>query len=124
MTVSSRHAQLQVDDEGGMTISDLDSTNGTRVEGVFRTAPRPLHTEELVQIGAIQLSCRPTATGDLAAVGRPTPQELAAFNRPARGRPPAAPAPVRLPSAPGAVRGANRFGWAAVLAPIVVGITL
>src|SRR5947207_9930597 len=123
-TVSSRHAQLDVADDGGVTISDLNSTNGTRVDGGFVTAPQRLTPHDLVQVGAVQLSCGPTNAGDHAVVGRPGPHGLAAFNRPPRGLPPAAPAPVRLPSAPGEVRGANRFGWAAVLAPIVVGITL
>jgi S-DNA-T family DNA segregation ATPase FtsK/SpoIIIE len=123
-SVSSRHAQLDVADDGGVTISDLDSTNGTRVDGAFVTTPRTLGPDDLVQLGAIQFACRPRRVDDHAVVGRPGPHGLTAFNRPPRGLPPAAPAPVRLPSAPGDVRSANRFGWAALLAPVAVGITL
>src|SRR5436190_14148362 len=52
-TVSSRHAQVDVADDGAVTISDLNSTNGTRVDGAFVTVPRPLTPDELVQIGAV-----------------------------------------------------------------------
>src|SRR5207248_6038681 len=43
------------------------------------------------------------------------------FNRPPRRMPPAAGAPVRLPAAPPDPRSGSRFGWAALVAPLLMG---
>src|SRR5438270_513616 len=123
-TVSSRHAELHVGEDGSVTVADLGSTNGTRVDGQFVTEACAVRADQIIQLGAVQLSCGRAPADDSAVVGRPGPQGLTAFNRPPRGLPPAAPAPVRLPSAPGEVRTANRFGWATLLAPVAVGIVL
>ena len=123
-TVSGHHAELDVGDDGTVTVVDVGSTNGTRLEGQFVTQPSPVRPDDIIQLGAIQLSCGRPTVDDSAVVGRPGPQGVSAFNRPPRGLPPAAPPPVRLPGAPGEVRSANRFGWATVLAPVVVGIVL
>lgn len=40
--VSGRHAALKREGNGGWTITDLNSTNGTMVDGVFLIAGRPV----------------------------------------------------------------------------------
>src|SRR5438067_20099 len=55
-TVSARHAQLQVGDDGTVTVEDLGSTNGTRVNGQFVRAPQVLTADAIVQVGAVQLT--------------------------------------------------------------------
>lgn len=51
--VSRQHARLAVTDEG-VTITDLDSANGTRVNGTPIAGPTPLYDGDTIQIGMIQ----------------------------------------------------------------------
>src|ERR1043166_5548837 len=51
---SRRHAQLHIDD-GALTLEDLGSHNGTRVNGEQVTGRQPLTSDDVVSIGPIQL---------------------------------------------------------------------
>jgi two-component system, NtrC family, response regulator AtoC len=51
---SRRHAQLHIDD-GGLTLEDLGSHNGTRVNGERVTGRQPLTSDDVVSIGPIKL---------------------------------------------------------------------
>lgn len=64
-TVSRRHAQITVGNDGGVSVEDLDSTNGTRVEGeaVVVGAPRPVNNGAHVQFGSIDMRLRQPAPG-------------------------------------------------------------
>src|SRR5207302_830560 len=122
-TVSGRHAQLQVDADGHVTIDDLGSTNGTRVNGEFVRTTRSLAGDAIVQVGAVQLTCGPVGSddkGDKGVVGPVGLRGVGSFNRPPRRMPPAAPGPVHLPAAPPEPRSGSRFGWATLLAPPIM----
>lgn len=53
-TVSKRHARVHCDEEGTITVIDLESTNGTTVDGrpIRRQALRP---GDLLEVGAVSL---------------------------------------------------------------------
>lgn len=53
--VSTRHAQVTVDDSGDFFAEDLGSTNGTYVNGQAVTSPRRITTEDTLRIGRTQL---------------------------------------------------------------------
>jgi two-component system, cell cycle response regulator len=53
--VSSVHAAVTVDASGDVTIQDLGSTNGTRVNDRLLTAARPLDEGDKVAVGAVTL---------------------------------------------------------------------
>ncbi len=67
-SVSTRHARLE-NDSGGWRITDLNSTNGTYVEGV-RLAPEvatPLPHDAALRFGGIELEFRLTHEADIEA---------------------------------------------------------
>jgi hypothetical protein len=51
MTVSGTHCRIEMDDAGRITITDLNSTNGTRVNGVAISSPTILNPSDVVKIG-------------------------------------------------------------------------
>ena len=120
-SVSARHAVIAVDRAGAVTVSDLQSTNGCRVEGAFTDGPTSVPRQALLQLGAVILTVRPPAP---AAGTAQRPDGTAAFNRPPRTPLPAPPAPVRLPDAPREPAPRARLAWAAMLAPLVLGIAM
>jgi pSer/pThr/pTyr-binding forkhead associated (FHA) protein len=76
--VSRQHARLTVTD-AGVTITDLDSANGTRVNGTPIVGPTPLHDGDTIQIGMTQfqgggMGSAATADGDTTlGAGAATP---------------------------------------------------
>jgi hypothetical protein len=56
-SVSRRHATITVDGESA-TVADLDSKNGTFVDGKRLTAPRVLRDGVLVRFGTIEMIYR------------------------------------------------------------------
>jgi two-component system, NtrC family, response regulator HydG len=73
-TVSRRHLALEIDDNR-LRLSDLGSTNGTRVQGVLATDVR-LEGGEAVEIGGTKLRVEARAS-----VGGTEPPPIAAFGR-------------------------------------------
>jgi hypothetical protein len=57
-SVSARHARITTID-GQPFITDLGSTNGTRVNGNLINAPHPLAAGDLITIGTISVEARP-----------------------------------------------------------------
>ena len=51
---SRRHARLDWD--GGLTVTDLGSTNGTRVNGARISGPCPLRTGDVLTLGRTQVT--------------------------------------------------------------------
>ena len=102
-TVSRRHAQLLVSEDGMVSVEDFDSTNGTRIEGAVvsvgmtRAVPDGAH----VQFGSVDMRLRMPAAAKPVSV--PAPQA-----------PPAAPALARLVS----IRGGAKREY-----PLVPGVT-
>ncbi|MFT8394499.1 FHA domain-containing protein [Propionibacterium sp.] len=52
---SSRHAKMWLDDSGQWVITDLQSTNGTYVNGVKIDEPTPVGADDVIRIGRSQL---------------------------------------------------------------------
>jgi serine phosphatase RsbU (regulator of sigma subunit) len=77
-TVSRRHAEISVDDGGRCRLKDLNSNNGTRVNG-HRVKDVDLHPGDRVEIGSYELRLvAPEATGtsyvrDMATMIAPLP---------------------------------------------------
>ena len=115
---------MQVGDDGAVTIEDLGSTNGTRVAGAFLDGARAIAEGEIAQVGAVQFVCVRNAEDDAGVVGSVGRRGIAPFNRPPRRMPPAPGAPVRLPAPPPEPRSGSRFGWAALLAPLLMGAVM
>ena len=57
-SVSARHARITIND-GHPTISDLGSTNDTRINGTPLDAPHTLAAGDLITIGTISVEGRP-----------------------------------------------------------------
>jgi len=79
LTVSKRHASIEMDETGAITVLDLGSTNGTAVNGrsVRRTALRP---GDHLEVGAVSLRLDLLSQDELAHLGRVL-ERLAAANR-------------------------------------------
>ena len=122
-SVSARHAVMAVDRAGAVTVTDLDSTNGCRVDGAFTEGATAVPPHALLQVGAIVLAVRAPAAASVAA-GPRRPDGTAAFNRPPRTPLPAPLAAIRLPEAPREPAQRTRLAWAAMLAPLVLGVAM
>lgn len=75
-TVSRRHAQVEVADDGSVSVEDLDSTNGTRVGGQTLTpgAARAVADGDHVQFGSVDLHLRLVRPEAAAATEEPERQ--------------------------------------------------
>ncbi|MBV8431879.1 MAG: FHA domain-containing protein [Solirubrobacterales bacterium] len=95
--LSRRHARIARDPAGQFTIEDLDSANGTFVNGVRLHTRRVLNAGDSVEVGATALE---VSTSEAASVPRePAPVPAEVVPEPAPG--PRAPGPVRrAPAAP------------------------
>lgn len=91
-SLSARHASIDVEASGRVTVHDHASTSGTWVDGRPVDRHRQVGPEALVRTGAVLLRLEPPVH-DL-----PTQRAGArGFNRPPRPAPPRAPAPIALP---------------------------
>jgi S-DNA-T family DNA segregation ATPase FtsK/SpoIIIE len=125
-TVSRRHAEFAVDDQCGVRVRDLESLNGTWVDGVALTAT----AESLVPIGssvrfgALQVAVRPTRMKDRPTAVDAGPGMNAAgtigFNRPPRAAPRPPVEPIEVPVAPPPTSTTAAFNTAAFVAPLVL----
>ena len=79
--LSRRHARLRREADGSVSIEDLGSSNGTRVNGYAVTAPTGLRDGDRIEVGGTVLDVRE----ELAATPAPTPvlAPLPAFGAPA-----------------------------------------
>ncbi len=92
--VSRRHASLRAEGQTAI-VTDLDSSNGTFVNGEPVTTPLRLRGGDRVQIGASTLEID-TGTTETEMIDSPTPTEVGAPPPvPARPPGPAEPAPAR-----------------------------
>ena len=60
-TVSRRHAQLEIT-EAGVTIEDLGSTNGTKVDEEPVVDPVTITSRSILKLGSLVLSLTPSTT--------------------------------------------------------------
>ena len=68
--VSRNHARI-VAERGQAILSDLDSTNGTYLNGELLTTPHPLRPGDRVQVGGVAFQVSSTSSAELAYVNRP-----------------------------------------------------
>lgn len=73
-TVSRQHAQLMIDDIGQVTIIDLNSSNGTFVNGRRVTGPVRLDPTDIVKVGEYLLPWRQHINAQPAAQPPASPQ--------------------------------------------------
>jgi S-DNA-T family DNA segregation ATPase FtsK/SpoIIIE len=97
-TISKRHAILELDDDGGITVEDLGSHNGTWIDGEPVVDPSPLEEGANLRLGALDLKVRPVRDDDRSVAVDPRRFVNAAgtipFNRPPR--PASAPPPEQI----------------------------
>lgn len=117
--VSARHLSLS---EGGrgLVITDLGSTNGTRVNGAALKGELPLGEGDVIQLGGTALLVREAPPADAAMSDEPS--GTLAYNRPMRIRRPLRPVKVQLPKAPNDQRSSQGIPLTAVLSPVVLGV--
>ncbi|HYR32110.1 MAG TPA: FHA domain-containing protein [Gemmatimonadales bacterium] len=96
-SVSTSHAKLQRR-EGVWILTDLESTNGTFVDGERVQGDAPLAPGAMVRFGDVQLVFEPTDDAMGVAKGGGT-KMIEAFKAPAPAPKPAAPAPAPAPKA-------------------------
>jgi pSer/pThr/pTyr-binding forkhead associated (FHA) protein len=93
-TVSRQHAQLMIDDNGQVTLVDLNSANGTFVNGKRVTEPRRLDSTDIVKVGEYLLLWRNYLQASAQTPVNPATQTSAsapapAYEQPAYDMPPA-----------------------------------
>ncbi|HEY0165918.1 MAG TPA: FtsK/SpoIIIE domain-containing protein [Jatrophihabitans sp.] len=117
--VSRRHAELCVDLRG-ITVRDLDSTNGTWLNGTqVTTEPRPVGLGAALRVGDSLLSV--LAAGEPPAAVSADGQGGLLVHRPPHIADPLSRDPVEFP-AEQPVLGRPRLQWVAGLAPAVLGV--
>lgn len=123
-TVSGVHAAFDLDADGRLRVTDLGSRHGTSVAGRPVREGRYVPAGVPVRVGATLLAALPRSTDRLpvAALGRPDPRGLVALHRSPRPAPPPLPAAIEVPGPDQASRRGTGFSWAAVLAPLVMGV--
>jgi pSer/pThr/pTyr-binding forkhead associated (FHA) protein len=97
-SVSTSHAKLQRR-EGVWVLLDLDSTNGSFVDGERVTGEAPLAPGALVRFGDVELLFEPRDDAPVVVMGGGT-QLIKDFKAAAPPAPPAAPAPPKAPAPP------------------------
>jgi len=132
-TVSRQHARLQIDPDGAITVTDANSTNGTRVGPTFVDTAQ-VDDHATITLGATQLRIEPfTAdphrraggtTGPGGRIPRSSAEGTTPFNRPPRMAPSPSPAPIPQPAAPRGIGGRTPFSWAMFLAPLAIGLVM
>lgn len=95
--VSRRHASVMIEGRTAV-LRDLDSSNGTYVNGVIIDAPRRLRSGDVIQVGQTEIELRSGAdtTRVIAAAAVSSPTEIVTppSNRPAPPPPAPPPAPI------------------------------
>ncbi|MCU1590682.1 MAG: cell division FtsK/SpoIIIE [Frankiales bacterium] len=118
--VSREHCRLTLT-HGGATVDDLDSTNGTWVDGARVDRTTTLAYGGLLRIGDSTLQLLPLS--EAVAPVAPAGDGRLAFNRPPRLRPPRPVVQVVVP-APPTDRDRSPIPVLAVVAPIVLGVVM
>jgi pSer/pThr/pTyr-binding forkhead associated (FHA) protein len=71
-TISRHHARLDLDATGRLTIEDLGSHHGTRVNGRLTTGAEPVVVGDVVDLGDTTLEITAVETADVAVAGQET----------------------------------------------------
>ncbi len=118
--LSGQHCRIDVDD-GEATVTDLQSTNGTYVEGIEITEPVELPVRSYFQIGSSVLAVVPVRPGDKAVVGDPSGADRVF---PRQYRTAMAPLPKKLepPKLDAAATAKSSSMWWRALLPLGTGV--
>src|SRR5439155_24983896 len=123
--VSARHALLNVDRGGRVTVTDLHSHLGTFVNGRVVAEPSLIGRDDTVDLGRTRLAIDVRGPARNPA-DRATSGELVdgrtTFWRPPRGVEARAGEPLVPPGPVPATPAAPRLPWPAILAPLVMGL--
>lgn len=117
--VSGRHARIEVGTDG-VTVEDLDSSNGTLHEGEPLTGTAPLEPGSYAQVGSTVLTVVEVGPGDLPTLPR-AKEGARPFQRHFRAAQPPLPGSVKAPKPPGGDDGSSGRQWWRYLLPIVTG---
>jgi S-DNA-T family DNA segregation ATPase FtsK/SpoIIIE len=128
-TISREHCRVDVDYGGDCTVTDLDSANGTAVDGVLLRPDEPekLGQGGVLEVGALAVTVRPPTTHDrpvgLDVRRHVGPGGTVPFNRPPRG---ARPSPGGEIEAPGEPRAPDKphFSVATICGPLILAVVM
>ena len=122
-TLSRRHAALSLSAGGDITIDDLESHNGTWVDGEPVVGAQPLAEGVPLRLGALELEVRPIDDHDRPLAFDPLRHTTSAgtipFNRPPRPAPPPPPPDVKPPAAPRTGQGKVPLSLIGILTPLL-----
>ncbi|MGH9187871.1 MAG: FHA domain-containing protein, partial [Acidimicrobiales bacterium] len=122
-TVSKRHASVSLSPEGDVTISDLESHNGSWVGNEPVVAPTPVAVGIPIRLGALELEVRNVRDDDRPLALDPLRHVTAAgtipFNRPPRPAPPPPLELVTAPQPPNTGSGKTPFSVIGIIAPLI-----
>ncbi len=116
--VSRTHAVLEVADDGGVTLCDLEPVNPSSVDGAVADHPVAVAPDSLIEVGDTTLRLLPSRREGAVTTARADGDEV---NRAPRRSLATAPTLVSLPAPPEAVR-ARRLPRAAVVAPLLTSV--
>jgi hypothetical protein len=97
--ISRQHARIARGPGGGLTIEDLNSTNGTYVNGSRITGAQPLGHGDVVKVGITTLRVEARKSGQVTAIGAAPGTPTEAVPKPPP-REPSPPAPEPAPPTP------------------------
>ncbi len=123
--VSRRHLRV-TPGQGGLraTITDLDSVNGTWVEGARIRQPTDVAPETIFEAGDVAFTVVPRTAGlPVDPVRQASLAGTIAFNRPPRSRTLAAHDPLAAPEQPGETS-RPRFSIASAVGPLILGAVM
>ncbi len=122
--VSRRHMELIAGASGIVTVTDLDSVNGTWIEGRRISEPAALSPGAIFEAGDVALVvAEPGATLAFDPLRESRGDGTAAFNRPPRARRPDTAAPLTLPEQRSAPE-KPQFSTVAAVGPLVLGVVM
>jgi S-DNA-T family DNA segregation ATPase FtsK/SpoIIIE len=122
-TLSRRHVALTIDADGDVTVDDLESHNGTWVDGEPVVAPVPLPPGGTLRLGALELAVRPVEDHDRPLGFDPSRQTGPAgtipFNRPPRPARPGPPPELARPRPPDTSGGKVPLSLIGIVTPLI-----
>ncbi|HEY8544141.1 MAG TPA: FtsK/SpoIIIE domain-containing protein [Acidimicrobiales bacterium] len=121
-SVSRSHARLLVRRDGRISVEDLESHNGTWLDGEPVLGPTEVPHGALLRLGGIDVEVLPVDTRDRPDIDPRRDAGLAgtvAFNRPPRSAPPPPLSPVPTPQEPRPSGGKTGFPLVAVVTPLL-----
>lgn len=119
--LSGRHLDVVLGDGGELTVTDLDSSNGTWVEGVELVEPATVEPSEFIRVGTSILTVLRVGSEDLASVS-PVEEGSAAFQRRFREADPPPNLEMRSPRPPSESSLGFQMSWLRALAPLFAGL--